>query len=132
LRISIFYFALQNERDSGKIRYPARRAMFSKLREVLLTQYIGAFLVALLVWQAAVEIVTRVVRIGYWISHTPHPSVFGDYSRDPFRWDGLILTIVSVGIYLAAAYGLGRWLYPSGSPATVNPEVPQVEAQEEP
>jgi len=39
--------------------------MFTKLREVLLTQYIGAFLIALLVWQAAVEIVTRVVRIGY-------------------------------------------------------------------
>ena len=86
--------------------------MFIKLREVLLTQYIGAFLIALLVWQAAVEIVTRIVRIGYWLAHTQHPSLFGDYSRDPFRWDGLVLTIVSVGIYLAAAYGLGRWLYP--------------------
>ena len=86
--------------------------MFIKLREVLLTQYIGAFLIALLAWQAAVEIVTRIVRIGYWLALRQHPSLLSDYSRDPFRWDGLILTIVSVGIYLASAYGLGRWLYP--------------------
>lgn len=85
--------------------------MFSKLREVLLTQCIGAFLIALLVWQAAVEIVTRVVRIGYWISHKQHASVFGDHSPDPFRWDGLVLTIVSVGIYLAVGWGLAMWLY---------------------
>ena len=86
--------------------------MFIKLREILLTQYIDAFLIALLAWQAAVEIVTRIVRIGYWLAHRQHPSLLSDYSRDPFRWDGLILTIVSVGIYLASAYGLGRWLYP--------------------
>ena len=107
--------------------------MLTKLREVLLTQYIGAFLIALLVWQAAVEIVTRVVRIGYWLSHTQHPSVLGDYSRDPFRWDGLVLTIVSVGIYVAAAYALGRWLYPLESPKiTDKSEVPIIETPEEP
>jgi hypothetical protein len=107
--------------------------MLTKLREVLLTQYIGAFLIALLVWQAAVEIVTRVVRIGYWLSQTEHPSVLGDYSRDPFRWDVLVLTIVSVGIDFAAAYGLGRWLYPLEIPKiTDKSEVPTIEPPEEP
>lgn len=132
LRIRIFYFALQNRRGGGKIRVPLGRIMFIKLREVLLTQYIGAFLIALLVWQAAVEIVTRIVRIGYWLAYKQHPSLFGGYSRDPFRWGGLVLTIVSVGIYLAAAYGLGRWLYPlEVSKITDRSETPIV-APEEP
>ena len=33
--------------------------MFIKLREVLLTQYIGAFLIALLAWQAAVDTASK-------------------------------------------------------------------------
>jgi len=105
--------------------------MLGKLREVLLTQYIGAFLIALLVWQGAVEIVTRVVRIGYWISYRRHPSVLGGNSEDPFRWDGLLLTIVSTMIYLVAAYALAQWLYPSTVPLTVGSETPHVDSSEE-
>ena len=89
--------------------------MFSKLREVLLTQYIGAFLIALLVWQAAVELVTRIVRIGYWFYYTPHPSMFAEYSREQFHWDSVILSIVRGAMYLLVAYALGRWLYPPES-----------------
>ena len=107
--------------------------MFSKLREVLLTQYIGAFLIALLVWQAAVELVTRIVRIGYWFYYTPHPSMFAEYSREQFHWDGVILSIVRGAMYLLVAYALGRWLYPpESSRATDKAEPPHVDAPREP
>ena len=106
--------------------------MFSKLREVLLTQYIGAFLIALMLWQAAVEIVTRIVHIGYWLPRMHAPSVLSDHSLDPFRWDGLVLTIVSVTIYVAAGYSLARWLYPLQVPAaTSKSEMLPGEAREE-
>jgi hypothetical protein len=93
--------------------------MFSKLREILLTQYIGSILVALLVWQAAIEVITTAVRTGFWFSsHRPTGSVFGGSSRPPFPWDNLIFAAVTVALYLLTAYGLARWLYPSASPVT--------------
>lgn len=85
--------------------------MFVKLREVLLTQYIGAFLIALFVWQAAIEIITQIIRSGYWFYYTHRSSVLSEYSREAYRWDNLILTTVRVALFLAVAYGLANWLY---------------------
>lgn len=91
--------------------------MLGKLREILMTQYIGSILIALLVWQAAVEVVTRIVRIGFWFSYDHHTqSVLGGSSDAPFRWDSLALSAVSAALYLLVAYGLARWLYPPATP----------------
>ena len=91
--------------------------MFSKLREILLTQYIGSILVALLVWQAAIEVITTAVRTGFWFSKHPHTeSVFGGPSGAPFPWDNLIFAAVLVALYLLTAYGLARWLFPAVAP----------------
>lgn len=91
--------------------------MFSKLREVLLTQYIGSILIALLVWQAAFEVITTAVRAGFWISNHHHTeSVFGGSSRTPFPWDNLVFSAVTVALYLLTGYSLARWLYPPASP----------------
>ena len=88
--------------------------MFSKLREILLTQYIGAILVALLVWQAAFEVITVIVRAGFWLfNHRQTESVFGGSSSAPFPWDSLVFSVVTVLLYLLTAYGLVRWLYPT-------------------
>ena len=107
--------------------------MLIKLREVLLTQYIGAFLIALLIWQAAVEVVTRIVRIGYWFYYTPHPSMFVEYSREQFHWDSVVLSIVRGALYLLVAYALGRWLYtPEPLRGSNEPEPPQVDPPREP
>jgi len=92
--------------------------MFSKLREVLLTQSIGSILVALLVWQAAVEVITTVVRTGIWqFNHRQSESVLAGSSSSPFPWESLLLPVVSIVLYLLTAYVLARWLYPTPSPA---------------
>jgi len=98
------------------MRCPARQVMISKLREVLLTQYIGAFLIALLAWQALIETITLVVRSGYWMYYSHRSSSLADYSQ--FRWDNLVVSAVHVVLYLAVAYGLGKWLY--------SPKIPPV------
>ena len=88
---------------------------------------------ALLVWQAAVEIVTRIVRIGYWFYYTPHPSMFAEYSREQFHWDSVVLSIVRAALYLLAAYAVGRWLYsPDRSSATTEAESRHADAPREP
>ncbi|HUM05366.1 MAG TPA: hypothetical protein VLT90_07885 [Terriglobales bacterium] len=107
--------------------------MLGKLREVLLTQYIGAFLIALLVWQGAIDIISQIIRSGYWAFYTRRASVYGDYSRQQYRWDNLAITIVSVALYLLVAYGLARWLYPQLAPKTTDePEAPFGDAPEQP
>jgi hypothetical protein len=85
--------------------------MFSKLREVLLTQYIGAFLIALLVWQALIETISQLIRSGYWIYYSNRSSALGEYSRQRYRWDNLVYSIVSIILYLLVAYAVGKWLY---------------------
>jgi hypothetical protein len=86
--------------------------MFSKLREILLTQYIGSILVALLVWQAAVAVVTEVVRTGFWFAnHLHNDSVFGSSSASSYPWDNFVFSTVTVALYLLTAYALARWLY---------------------
>jgi hypothetical protein len=59
--------------------------MFAKLREIFVRQYIGAMLIALLVWQGGVELVTRISRIVYWYLDA-HRSVLMT-SHSAFPWE---------------------------------------------
>jgi len=94
--------------------------MFSKLRVILLTQYIGSILVALLGWQAMVEIISTVVRSAFWYFNERHSQfVLSGSPGAPYRWDSLIFSAVTVVLYLLTAYALARWLYPSASPPTL-------------
>ena len=106
--------------------------MFSKLREILLTQYIGSILIALLVWQAAIEVVTTAARTGFWFSSHHHSeSVLGGSSGAPFPWDNVIFAASTVALYLLTAYGLARWLYPPAS-TDAQPDVEGQPARDEP
>jgi hypothetical protein len=83
--------------------------MVAKLREIFVGQYIGAILIALLVWQGGVELITRIARTVYWRLNT-HPSVLAP-SQSSFPWENVVFSVVSSALYLLTAYGLLRWLY---------------------
>jgi hypothetical protein len=106
--------------------------MLSKLREILQTQYIGSILVALLVWQAAIEIVTTVVRSGFWYFNQRRSQSVLVPSGTPYPWDNFVFSAVTVALYLLTAYALALWLYPTTAPAalTDGPEQPQVQSDE--
>ena len=93
--------------------------MLSELREILLTQYIGAILIALLGWQALIEIITMIVRLGFWCYGYLHSQSVLVRSVGPFPWDSLIFSAVTVVLYVLTAYALARWLYPATSLPTV-------------
>jgi len=107
--------------------------MVQKLREILLTQYFGAILVALLIWQAAIEVILALVRIGFWcFNHFRPESVYG-VTLAAFPWENVVFSAVAVVLYLVTAYGLAQWLYPSaasiGQPgAEDGPSTDQVES----
>jgi hypothetical protein len=84
--------------------------MLKKIREILLTQYIGSILVALLVCQALIEMVVTVVRNGFWFFNSRRSAPVS--SGTPYPWDNLIFSLVSAALYLLIAYLMARWLYP--------------------
>jgi hypothetical protein len=100
------------------MRYKFQRTtnpMFAKLREIFVQQYIGAMLIALLVWQSGVELITRIARIVYWYLNARRsvlaPSHYG------FPWENLVFSVISIALYLMTAYLLARWLYRRDAPA---------------
>jgi hypothetical protein len=81
----------------------------NKIREILLTEYIGAILVALLVSDAIIALVTLLVGQIYW-----HGSFGGRYHES--LGHSILTTLVKMLLYLASAYILARWLYGVKSP----------------
>jgi len=91
--------------------------MLNRIREILLTQYIGSILIALLAVQAGSELISTVVRTGSWVFYEhQNASVLQRSSSMPFRWDALILAGVKIALYLLTAYGLAQWLHPGTTP----------------
>jgi hypothetical protein len=78
----------------------------NKIREILLTEYIGAILVALLVSDAIIALVTLLVGQIYW-----HAAFAGRYHES--LGHSVLTTLVEMLLYLASAYILARWLYSS-------------------
>jgi uncharacterized membrane protein len=104
--------------------------MQKKIREILLTQYIGSILVALLALQALIEIVAMIFRIASWPFNYRRSVSLG--SPLLFPWDSLIFSLVSVALYVLIAYVLARWLYPQATPDDTETGVPLQSETEQP
>jgi hypothetical protein len=76
----------------------------NKIREILLTEYIGAILVALLASDAIIALVTLVVGQIYW-----HASLGGRYHES--LGHSILTALVKMLLYMGSAYLLARWLY---------------------
>ena len=91
----------------------------NKIREILLTEYIGAILVALLVSDAIIALVSLLVGQIYW-----HVALAGRYHES--LGHSILTTLVKMLLYLASAYILAGWLYgvkpPVAREGTESPE----------
>jgi len=81
----------------------------NKIREILLTEYIGAILVALLCWGAITALIALLVGQIYW-----HVALAGRYHES--LGHSILTTLVEMLLYLASAYMLARWLYGAKRP----------------
>src|ERR1035438_7282584 len=95
--------------------------MVEKFREILLTRYIGSILIALLCWQALIVVIEKVVQIVLWFINDQRAHTAFQSPHSLFPWDNLILSGVSVTLYLLTAYSLARWLYPQEALPPVQP-----------
>jgi hypothetical protein len=107
---------------------PANRGgMVEKLREILLTRYIGSILIALLCWQALISVIEKLVQIVVWVINDQRAHASFESTHASFPWDSLILAAVDIALYLVTAYTLARWLYPSEA----LPSAPPLELEED-
>jgi len=78
--------------------------MVEKLREILLTEYIGAILVALLASEAVIALVSLLVGQIYW-----HAALAGRYHES--LGHSILTALVRMLLYMGSAYVLARGLY---------------------
>lgn len=81
-----------------------------KIREILLTQYIGAVMIGLVLAQGVSALVNGITQSGaeYWVAqHTR--SAFANAPE--FSWRGLLISAIRVLLYLVISLALIRWLY---------------------
>ena len=103
----------------------------TRIREILLTQYIGAIVIALLLVNAFGNFIQLcMLPIVFQVSvHFRSHSVFGSVNEPQFDWQGFLSVAVRVVLYVAATYALVAWLYLQREPVE-EPEV--AEGPEEP
>ena len=87
----------------------------NKIREILLTEYIGAILVALLVSDAIIALISLVA--GQIFYHAFLASQAGRIPAES-QLHSILTTLVKMLLYLASAYMLVRWLYGTKPPVT--------------
>jgi hypothetical protein len=108
--------------------------MAQKLREILLTHYIGSILVALLCWEAVIVVIQNVLRAVFWVVNDQRTHSAFETSHPSFPWDNIVFSAVTVALYVLVAYWLARWLYPANSPLLPQPASniePPVEVSEQ-
>ncbi len=82
-----------------------------KIREILLTEYIGAILVAVLIADAFVELITvAVAQISYYARFPGHVAIESVRLSTTYS---LLSAIIRISLLLISAYLIARWLYPS-------------------
>lgn len=96
--------------------------MIQRIREILLTKYIGSILIAILLWQALYKVIEAGGRSVLWVvtNQRSHSAMGGEQSS--FPWDWLSLAVVEVVLYGLAAYWLATWLHPELLPKSAAPE----------
>jgi hypothetical protein len=111
--------------------------MIQKLRQILLTQYIGAIAIAIVAAHCVQTLIALMISI-LWhlliVWRTPS-GVLGESQSQAFDSATALYRFIDVFLNGAAAYGLMRWLYSGSEPRPVQEgagaAVPAPEATEQ-
>ena len=81
-----------------------------RLREILLTQYIGAITIGFILAQAAIGFVSEITQTvaGYWVLQSQRSALGPSTS---FPWANFLTSMVSIALNLVVGFLLIRWLY---------------------
>ncbi len=86
----------------------------NKIREILLTEYIGAILVAVLVADAIMALVTLLASQIYYHVFLARQDALRIPTES--QTHSILTSVVKIILYLASAYLVAQWLYGAKSP----------------
>jgi hypothetical protein len=86
-----------------------------RIREILLTQYIGAITIGFILAQAVIQFVNAIVQAGTDLWVREHGSTALSVSRY-FNWTQFLITMSSVALNLIAGFLLLYWVYSEPKP----------------
>jgi|SRR5208282_1544126 len=100
--------------------------MLQKLRQILLTQYIGAVVTALVAGQCLQTLLTLILSFiwHYVVVWRTPTGVLGESLHQDFDWTRAIYSLINILLNAAVVYGLIRWLY-FGRRGNTLPEKPE-------
>ena len=98
-----------------------------RIREILLTQYIGAIVVGFITAQGLIGLVALVtIPLRWYLEFRNRTSSSVLYhatnQQISFPWDSVLAASVNILLYLLVAYWLARWLYPQAEESST-PEI---------
>jgi hypothetical protein len=101
-----------------------------RIREILLTDYIGAITIAFLLTDGVFSLIGGLARVAYTYVHY-YRSVLEE-ARVGVDWETLVSPVVNLVLSVGAAYLLAKWLYPDAQAISAEPPGTEGELQEQP
>lgn len=84
-----------------------------RIREIFLTQYIGAIVIGMLVVQGLGGLISLLVQPLLWYQQSRSSRSSFALAAQSFPWGSLLPAIISVGLYFVVSYLFLAWLYPA-------------------
>lgn len=109
LRMGVFYLFCADFRCATIVANWSLR--MRTIREILLTEYIGAILVAVLIADALTTLVTTAVTQTSYYIQVQHNPMLASHRLSPAY--SVLDALVKIAIYLIVAYLIAGWLYPA-------------------
>jgi hypothetical protein len=105
--------------------------MFTRIRDILAEQYIGAIIIGMLTAQGILALVSAAMQpLVYYLQTQGRTQggLFGAFEPAPYSWASWAVGFVTIGLYFLAAYGLLLWIYVRPAAAEAEPEPTEDEA----
>jgi ABC-type antimicrobial peptide transport system permease subunit len=81
-----------------------------RIREIFLTQYIGAIVIGMLVVQAIAGFISLLMQPLIWYTQARESRSAMQFAL-PFPWSQLLPSAITIALYVVVSYLLFAWLY---------------------
>jgi predicted Kef-type K+ transport protein len=101
-----------------------------RIREIFLTQYIGAIVIGMLVVQAIAGVISLLMQPLIWYTQARESRSIMQSVLPLFPWSQLLPPVITVALYVVVSYLLFAWLYQTEEKtlATTDAEKPEIQS----